>query len=95
MQSKDASLGMVYVRGGARHCENGLLRENGLLSANWASLWRSSLKASTADYMCVFSSSMVEFMTTSDAKKYSIRPLSVLLTVLETSDIPLFFPVST
>lgn len=89
MQSKDASLGMVYVRGGARHCENGLL------SANWASLWRSSLKATTADYMCVSSSSMVEFMTTSDAKKYSIRPLSVLLTVLETSDIPLFFPVST
>lgn len=57
MQSKDDSLGMVYVRGGAPHTVKMVCFRDGL-SENWASLWESSHSAVTADCMCIFSSSL-------------------------------------
>lgn len=66
MQSKDDSLGMVYVRSGTQHPE--------MLSLEVCSVRNgiSSLRAASVlpqQTMCVFLSSMVEFMPTSDAKK--------------------------
>lgn len=57
MQSKDDSLGMVYVRGGAPHTVK-MVCFRDRLSETWDSLRKSSRSAVTAGCMCIFSSSL-------------------------------------
>lgn len=96
MQSKDDSLGMVYVRGGAPHTVK-MVCFRDRLSENWASLWESSCSAVTADSMCIFSSSLQcseiqhAYKRGLQRQEDGIRPLSVFFIVLETADIPLLF----
>ena len=68
MQSKDDSLGMVYVRSGTQHPENAPHRD--LLSEKWVSS-SGSCSVLPLQTVCVLVFN-VEFMPTSDAKKYSV-----------------------